>query len=108
MAYAVLNVERDKPVQMILVDSAEDIADLPTDMAAGTIAEVVDGSATYRLSPSKVWTLVTGPVEETPADEGGGETPSDEGGGETLSDGGEGGNENPPADEGGGEEPTAG
>lgn len=88
MAYAVLNVERDKPVQMILVDSAEDIEDLPTDLVVGTIAEVVDGSATYRLSPSKVWTLVTGPVEETPSDgEGENDPPADGGGNNTPAEG---------------------
>ena len=48
----------------IVLDSKEDIENVPTTVAPGTVAKTADGLVKYILSPSKVWTLYTEGKEE--------------------------------------------
>lgn len=56
MAYAVLNIERDKPKQAVLLDYAKDIESVPTaEYSVGTVAKTANGASKFVLSPSKEW-----------------------------------------------------
>lgn len=56
MAYAVLNIERDKPYQEVLLDQSKDISSVSTtEYPIGTVARTANGDNKFVLSPSRVW-----------------------------------------------------
>lgn len=65
MAYAVLNIERDKPRQTVLLDYAKDIDSVPTaEYPVGTVAMTANGASKFVLSPSKEWVGDTGNADK--------------------------------------------
>ena len=64
MAYAIIKhdmqetgIVHDRREQF-LIDSIDDVQNLPSDSAPGSIAYFADRSRAWQMSPSKVWTEV--------------------------------------------------
>lgn len=45
------------PISTFVCDTAADIENLPTNVAFGSKAEVIEGATIYRLNSNHVWTL---------------------------------------------------
>ena len=61
MSYHKASVPSTERREEFVLDSAADLANLPTDVAPGSIAYVADATAAvYMLAPSRVWKLFGG------------------------------------------------
>lgn len=52
------NEHYSKPTQEIICDTEADIVNLPTEIAAGSTAFVIENSSVYMLNNSKIWVKI--------------------------------------------------